>query len=77
MDCVYDDVTTFWDNLEENTPIPHAAAETGKTLKLANVSFERVSQHLAERCQDSGLIARRDALKRLLRGCGEDDGPFH
>jgi len=64
-------------DFEQDPPVTHAAAKTGKPLQFADVTLKWVLFHLRQSGQDAHLVARRNPFKRLSCGTGEDDGPFH
>jgi hypothetical protein len=62
--------------VEEDAPIANAAAEALQfSLELPHVALERVFLHTFNSFEDAGSVASRNALKRFLRGTGEDDEP--
>ena len=63
----------FWIDVEKNTPIADAAAESlPAPLDFAHVAMERILFHRIDRKADASLIVGRGAFKRSLRGPGED-----
>src|SRR5439155_1785415 len=70
-------VSALRDNLEQYPPIANPAAESRKSLQLADISLKWVLLHFSQRRQNACPVSRRNALKRLPCRPGEDDGPFH
>jgi len=64
----------FGIDIEKDTPVADAAAESLQaSLEFAHVTLEGIFLHRLERKADARLVVGRDALKRSLRGPGEDD----
>ena len=64
-------------DFEQDPPVTHAAAKTGKPLQFADVAGKRVLLHLSQRSQDPRSVTRWDAFKSLFCWPGQDDDPFH
>lgn len=61
---------------EENTPCAHAPAELPVLpLEELHVALKRIEGHRAERGLEPSPIRRRDTLKRLSCGSGEEHFP--
>lgn len=60
---------------KKNPPISHTPSEPRITLQIFDVAGKRVEFHFVQRGTDTHLVGRRNLLKRLLGGSGEDDDP--
>jgi hypothetical protein len=60
---------------KEDAPVTDAASQPGISLEIFDVAGKRVRLHLVQGGAHARIVWRRDSLKRLLRGSGEDDAP--
>ena len=76
LDGRHHNAVLLWIDVEENTPVADAAAESiPSSLEFVHVALEGILFHRIERKADASLVVGRGALKRSLRGPGEDDPP--
>lgn len=69
-------MATFAEDIEEDTVVTHAAAESGiGVLEVHNVARERIDAHALYGSVDAGEVAGRQLIELLLRAFGEADAP--
>jgi len=61
--------------VEEDTPVPDAAAEGGLSLQATDVAGEGITAHRLKSGDESVAIELRSAGDRFLRGLSEDELP--